>query len=129
MNLPVKIVGKHRAFSLKGDSMPPLKDGSVVVGRRVETLADIKDGDTYIVVTKNDGIVYKRIYREKNKTPNLFEFHSDNPVYAPYIVQAENIEEIYSFVCNLNIGELPSHNLKIDNVIRFLQSFHVEMAI
>ena len=31
MNLPFKIVGKHRAFSIKGDSMPPLKDGTFVV--------------------------------------------------------------------------------------------------
>jgi phage repressor protein C with HTH and peptisase S24 domain len=128
MELPIKIVGKHRAFTLKGDSMPPLKDGSLVVGRHIDSLADIKDGETYIVQTKNDGIVYKRIYRERNKQPNLFEFHSDNPLYPPYIVQSENIEEIWSFVCNLNIAEFDSHELKLDNVIRFLQSYHVEMV-
>jgi phage repressor protein C with HTH and peptisase S24 domain len=127
MDLPVKIVGKHRAFTLSGDSMPPLKDGSIVVGQSV-SLSDIKDGETYIIVTQDDGIVYKRLYREKNKKENVFVFHSDNPLYTPYTVQPENIREAYSFVCNLNIKEFTPEELNVDNVIRFLQSYHVEMA-
>jgi len=128
MNLPFKIVGKHRAFPIKGDSMPPLKDGSIVVGRYVESLADIKDGETYIILTKDDGVVYKRLFREKKKQGNIFEFHSDNDYYAPYTVLSENILEVWSFVCSLNIGEFKQQDLNIDNVIRFLQSYRVEMG-
>ncbi len=128
MNLPFKIVGKHRAFSIKGDSMPPLKDGTFVVGKYVESLNEIKDGQTYIVLTKDDGVVYKRIYREKKKTLDTFEFHSDNNQYAPYIVKSENVLEIWSFVCSLNIGEFKPQDLNIDSMIRFLQSFRVEMG-
>lgn len=128
MNLPFKIVGKHRAFPIKGDSMPPLKSGTIVVGRYVESLEEIKDGQTYIVLTKNDGLVYKRLYREKKKMQNIFEFHSDNPSYSPYTVKTESILEIWSFVCSLNIGEFKQQELNIDNVIRFLQSYRVEMG-
>ncbi len=128
MNLPFKIIGKHRAFPIKGDSMPPLKDGTIVVGRYVESLEEIKDGQTYIVLTKDDGLVYKRLYREKKKAANIFEFHSDNPAYVPYTVQTENILEVWSFVCSLNIGEFKAQELNIDNVIRFLQSYRVEMG-
>lgn len=128
MNLPFKIVGKHRAFPIKGDSMPPLKNGTIVVGRYVESFDEVKDGQTYIVLTKDDGLVYKRLYREKKKSQNIFEFHSDNPAYAPYTVKTENILEIWSFVCSLNIGEFKQQELNIDNVIRFLQSYRVEMG-
>ncbi len=128
MNLPFKITGKHRAFSIKGDSMPPLKDGTIVVGKFVESLSEIKDGQTYIVLTKEDGVVYKRIYHEKKKTNNMFEFHSDNSTYSPYTVKAENILEVWSFVCSLNIGEFKPQDLNIDSMIRFLQSFRVEMG-
>lgn len=128
MNLPFRIVGKHRAFPIKGDSMPPLKDGTIVVGKYVESTDEVKDGQTYIILTKDDGVVYKRLYREKKKASNIFEFHSDNPSYAPYTVQAENILEIWSFVCSLNIGEFKAQELNIDNVIRFLQSYRVEMG-
>lgn len=127
MNLPFKITGKHRAFSIKGDSMPPLKDGTIVVGKYVESLSEIKNGQTYIVLTKEDGVVYKRIYADK-KSNNTFEFHSDNVTYSPYTVKAENILEIWSFVCSLNIGEFKPQDLNIDSMIRFLQSFRVEMG-
>ena len=128
MNLPFKIVGKHRAFGIKGDSMPPLKDGSTVVGRYVESLDDIKDGQTYIVLTKNDGVVYKRLHREKKKSNSIFEFHSDNPNYKPYTIPTDEILEVWSFVCSLNVGEFKPQDLNIDNMIRFLQSYRVEMG-
>lgn len=128
MNLPFQIVGKHRAFGIKGDSMPPLRDGSIVVGKYIEQLADVKDGLTYIVLTKSDGLVYKRLYKTNQKGTPEFDFHSDNPVYHPYSVPSEEILEIWSFVCSLNIGESKPNDLNIDSVIRFLQSYRVEMG-
>ncbi|HET6227355.1 MAG TPA: LexA family transcriptional regulator [Bacteroidia bacterium] len=128
MNLPFKILGKHRAFGIKGDSMPPLKEGAILVGKYVEALTDVKEGQTYIVLTKNDGLVYKRLYREKKKPTAAFVFHSDNTAYEPYTVPNSEILEIWSFVCSLNIGEFKPQDLNIDNVIRFLQSYRVEMG-
>ncbi len=127
MNLPFKILGKHRAFGIKGDSMPPLKEGAILVGKYVESLNDVKDGLTYIVLTKNDGLVYKRLYRE-NKKAHAFIFYSDNTQYQPYTVATSEILEIWSFVCSLNLGEFKPQDLNIDNVIRFLQSYRVEMG-
>ncbi len=126
MNLPFKITGKHRAFAIKGDSMPPLKDGSIVIGNFVETLNEIKEGQTYIVLTKDDGVVYKRLYRDKKKM-HAFEFHSDNTAYTPYTVKEDSILEVWSFVCCLNIGEFKPQELNVDHMIRFLQSYRVEM--
>ena len=122
MTLPFKVTGKHRAFALKGDSMPPLKDGSMVVGSYLESLNQVKDGQTYIVLTKEDGVVYKRIYKDKKKA-NTFEFHSDNKSYSPYPVKAESILEIWSFVCSLNLGEFKQQELEVDKMIEFLQQY------
>ena len=122
MNLPFKITGKHRAFAIKGDSMPPLKDGTIVVGKFMESLNEIKDGQTYIVLTKDNGVVYKRIYRDKKKTSEL-EFHSDNKNYAPYAVKMESILEIWSLVCCLNMGEFQPNEVDVEQMIRFLQEY------
>ncbi len=127
MNLPFKITGKHRAFAIKGDSMPPYKDGTIVVGNYVESLNEIKDGQTYIVLTKDDGVVYKRIYNDKKKG-TAFLFHSDNPAYSPYTVKAETILEVWSFVCSLNMGEFKPQELNVDQLMKFLQSYKVEMG-
>jgi SOS-response transcriptional repressor LexA len=127
MKLPFKIVGKHRAFTIMGDSMPPLKEGTIIVGKYVESLNELNDGQTYIVLTKNDGVVYKRIYREKKKSEN-FLFVSDNKVYSPFPVSAKNILEAWSYVCSLNIGEHKPEDLNMESVIRFLQTQRVEIS-
>jgi transcriptional regulator with XRE-family HTH domain len=67
MNLPFKTIGKHRAFPIQGDSMPPLKNGCYVIGKYIESINDIENGTTYIIITKDEGVVYKRIF--KRKTP------------------------------------------------------------
>lgn len=92
--LPFLPQGTFRAFELKGDSMLPLQPGTLIVGEYIENWTDVKVGDTYVFITKSDGIVYKRAgnrYRE-NKMIKLI---SDNPVYDPYPVQAEDILEIW----------------------------------
>lgn len=127
MSLPFKIIGKHRAFGIKGDSMPPLKEGAIIIGKYTESLEDVKDGQTYIVLTKDDGLVYKRLYREKKKQI-AFEFHSDNTAYHPYSVSSENILEVWSFVCSLNMGEFKPQDINVDSMIKFLQSYRVEMG-
>jgi hypothetical protein len=127
MDLPFKVIGKHRSFQVNGDSMPPLKDGSVMIGSYMKSFTEVKDGETYIVLTKDGEIVYKRLYRDPVKS-NVFEFHSDNPLYAPYIVQAENIAEIWSFVCSLHMEDFDPKKHNIENVIRFLRSYSVELC-
>lgn len=128
MKLPFKIVGKHRAFGIKGDSMPPLKDGAMIVCKYVESLDEIKDGQTYVVLTKDDGLAYKRLYRENKKSTKAFVFHSDNTVYKPYTVSSGEILEVWSFVCSINMGEFKPEEVNVESVIRFLQSYKVEMG-
>jgi len=127
MELPFKVVGNHRTFNVIGDSMPPLKHGAMMVGSHVGSFSEVKDGETYIVVTKQGEIVYKRLYRDKNKQNNIFEFHSDNPQYPPYTVKMENILEMWSFVCSLNMDDFNPQVHNIENVIRFLRSYSVEL--
>jgi transcriptional regulator with XRE-family HTH domain len=101
ISLPYATHGKYRGFPIKGDSMPPLTEGAYVIGTYVEKLDDIKDGSTYIVLTQNDGLVYKRLYNTLDHTGTI-QFHSDNKAYLPYEVRAEDIFEVWSFVCSIN---------------------------
>lgn len=74
--------GDYRAFEIIGDSMLPTPSGSIIVGEKVETLEDTKNGQAYIVVSKNEGIVYKRI-QKNNKSKSKITLESDNPNYQP----------------------------------------------
>jgi transcriptional regulator with XRE-family HTH domain len=92
--LPMLAGGDYRAFEIVGDSMMPTPSGSVIVGERMQSIEDVKSNQTYIVVSKNDGIVYKRIMKN-NKQKNKMTLVSDNPSYQPYSVNADEILEIW----------------------------------
>jgi len=92
--LPMLTGGDYRAFEIVGDSMMPTPSGSVIVGERIQNLEDVKSNQTYIVVSKNDGIVYKRIMKN-NKQKTKMTLVSDNPSYQPYSVNADDILEVW----------------------------------
>ena len=92
--LPMLSGGNYRAFEIIGDSMLPTPSGSIIVGEKAGNVEDIKNNAACIVVSRNEGIVYKRIVKN-NRTKSKFTLVSDNPVYQPYQVNAEDIVEIW----------------------------------
>src|SRR5688572_1353041 len=67
--LPMLSGGNYRAFEIIGDSMLPTPSGSIIVGDKVNSIDDVKSNMAYIVVSRNEGIVYKRIVKN-NKVKN-----------------------------------------------------------
>lgn len=93
--LPMLSSGNYRAFEIIGDSMLPTPSGSIIVGEKVEGNAeDVKSNMAYIVVSRNEGIVYKRVVKS-NKAKNKFTLVSDNPQFQPYQVNAEDVIELW----------------------------------
>jgi transcriptional regulator with XRE-family HTH domain len=101
---------KYRSFPIKGDSMPPVSDGSYVVGEYVDNWINIKDGYPHIVVTLDDGIVFKNVYKRLNDSQS-FQLCSTNPAYEPYQVHANNIVEMWKFV-NYISNDIPTQEFK-----------------
>jgi len=92
--LPMLAPGTYRAFEIVGDSMLPTTSGSVIVGEKVDDIEDVKSNQTYIVVSKNEGIVYKRVMKN-NRSKNRLTLVSDNTAYQPYQVSAEDVIEVW----------------------------------
>ena len=126
IKLPFLPTGTHRAFPIKGDSMLPVKDGSFIVAKFVEDLSDVKDGRTYIVLTKDDGLVYKRVYN-KIKEHNTLLLSSDNKFYNPYEVDVEKVLELWEFTCCINTEEYKEEELKLSSIMNMFQELKVEL--
>ncbi len=92
--LPMLSGGNYRAFEIIGDSMLPTPSGSIIVGEKIEDTTDIKNSQAYIVVSRNEGIVYKRV-EKNNRSKNKLTLVSDNPQYQPYQVNAEDVVELW----------------------------------
>ena len=93
-HLPMFRQGTYRAFEISGDSMLPLQSGTIVVGEYLENWNDVKPNDTYVIISKGDGLVYKRI-GSKFKENKALKLISDNPVYEPYSIAGEDVLEIW----------------------------------
>lgn len=121
--LPMLASGNYRAFEIIGDSMLPTPSGSIIVGEKVHDVEDLKANNTYILVSRADGIVYKRV--EKNgRSKRQFTLTSDNPAYPPYQVDANDVMEIWKAQLIFSKpGNAPKFDVdQLANVVNSLQT-------
>jgi len=120
--LPMLAGGNYRAFEIIGDSMLPTPSGSVIVGEKLENLDAVKNNVACIVVSRNEGIVYKRI-QKNGRAKNKLTLVSDNPVFHPYTVNAEDILEMWQ--AQVVISKLNTHQRwdmhQLANIVTDLQ--------
>ncbi len=125
ISLPFLKNGKYRAFPVTGDSMPPHKEGTFVVGEYIEKLSDIVDGKTYILITKNDGIAYKRVIKNGK---NTLLAKSDNTIYEPYEVKGSDVIEVWRYACSIATQEFEQGDLGVMSVKDVLQGIRQDFS-
>lgn len=96
---------KYRAFQISGDSMLPVRDKSWVVGEYVQDLHTLRDDHPCIVLTLNEGIVFKKVKNELLEKGSL-RMISLNTEYLPYDLPISEIREVWKFVLYLT-DEIP----------------------
>jgi transcriptional regulator with XRE-family HTH domain len=126
IKLPFLPTGKHRAFPIKGDSMLPMKNGSYVVAQYIEDVRDVKNGTSYIIVTLNDGMTYKRVYNKIEENGTLL-LSPDNRDYNSYEVPLSEVLEIWEYTCSINTQEYDESDLKISSIALMLNQLGVEL--
>jgi transcriptional regulator with XRE-family HTH domain len=129
-NLPINEFsqGTYRAFQIKGDSMLPIQPDSYVLAEYLENWKWIKDNQCYIVVSKEEGVVYKRVINQLNNTQSL-ELHSDNTVYEPYQIAGNDILEVWQAKAFLSfdIPEKTSEQISVDQLSSMMQQLKNEV--
>lgn len=129
ISMPVLPKNKtYRAFEIQGDSMLPVQPGSIIFGEYVENVGAIKNGKLYILVTKQDGIVFKRVFNFIQSEAKLL-LVSDNRQYAPYAVEANDVLELWSakaFFSN-QFPELENDKVSLDHLAHTVLSLQSEV--
>ena len=123
--------GTYRAFEITGDSMLPIKPGTIVIGQYVDSISDIKDGRCYIILSKEEGVVYKRVFDYTREHGQLF-LVSDNKAYSPYKIDASDVIEIWEAKAYLSM-EIPEYSEddlsfeQLKNIVLELQQEVIKM--
>lgn len=97
-SIPKLSEGTYRAFEIKGDSMPPIEEGFVIIGRYVEHTSELKNGKRYVFILKEDGVVFKRVINEVSKNNRLILVSDNIAEYLPYTVKIEDVLEAWEMV-------------------------------
>ena len=113
----------YRVFQIKGDSMLPIKSGSYIICEYLVNWEDIIDNKPHIVISKDDGIVYKRLFNKIAESEEII-LKSDNPEYESYSLKIEEIHEIWKALgfISFNLPE-PENELSMSR----LHSMIIEM--
>ncbi len=106
---------KYRTFQVSGDSMLPIPDGSWVTGEFIENWRTIRSQRPYIILTVDDGIVFK-VVENKLKERRALRLYSLNPLYKPYDINASDIREVWKFIHYIS-SEVPEPNTPKGQII------------
>lgn len=117
---------KYRTFQISGDSMLPIPDGAWVTGEYIQNWLDIKDRNAYVIVTLNDGIVFK-VAENNISSDEILTLHSLNPLYTPYNLKVTEIQEVWKFVNYIN-PELPNRKNEHNSIIEHLSKLDKEIG-
>jgi transcriptional regulator with XRE-family HTH domain len=117
---------KYRAFPIAGDSMPPVISGSYVVGEFIQDWTSISNGTPCILVTKEEGIVFKFLYSQLDENQS-FLLVSSNPNYEPYSVLVSEIYEVWKFVSYIS-KEIPDVKLDDLNLAAAYRNLHKDIC-
>ncbi|MFV0248873.1 MAG: S24 family peptidase [Tenacibaculum sp.] len=92
ISLPNAPNGLNIAFQIEGDSMhPTVRHLDFVAANQLYDAIEIKEGYTYIIVDKDDGVLCKRLYKEGSK----YKLVSDNLSYPPYLRSRSDIKVFF----------------------------------
>jgi len=128
--LPGLSHGTFRVFEMYGHSMvPTFFESDRLVGRYVENFNEIRDNRVYVVVTKREGIVAKRLVNRISREGKLI-LNSDNQrhpgEYPPIILDPEEVLEIWYGVMYLSRqmrepGEIYNRLIDVESRLTLLE--------
>ncbi len=116
---------KYRSFQISGDSMLPIPDGSYVTGEYVVDWNTIRDGQAYIILTIDDGLVFK-VVENKIDSEQKFTLYSLNSIYDPYDISVRDVKEIWKFV-NYISSEMPEANQEKQDLVDTVKQLRKEV--
>ena len=116
---------KYRTFQVSGDSMLPVPPGAWVTGEFVQDWYTLKDGDACIVLTLDEGIVFK-VIENHIKEEGKLRLISLNPIYEPYEIQVVEIREIWKFT-NYISSEMPAGEVSPGHLAQSLHQLQTDV--
>jgi hypothetical protein len=90
----------------------------------VEKFGDVVDGKTYIIITKNSEMIYKRLNKNGK---NTFTLNSDNLFYNSYEIKFSDIAEIWEYAGSLEREQFKPETYDMNNLTMVIKKIERDM--
>lgn len=111
ISLPFINSDKSRAFE-SGSDFP--MQNSIIVGTGISDWSDVNDGKFYLLVTSQQGVIYRRVYNQV-KIKGALLLSSDNPAIPSFEISIKNVVEIWE-VNSFISQQLPEPHISLERV-------------
>lgn len=116
---------KFRSFPCQGDSMFPFPEQAVIIGEYIDDWLSLKDHSNCIVITREEGIVFKSV-SNRIKERRTLVLQSLNPAYAPYEISIQDVCELWRFSCFVS-DEMPIVCPQVSPIETTLHEMHTDI--
>jgi transcriptional regulator with XRE-family HTH domain len=111
ISLPFINSDRSRAFEMGNDF--PLQN-SIVVGNGISDWSEVKDGKFYVLLTAQQGVIYRRVYNQV-KIKGALLLSSDNPTIPSFEISIKDVIEIWE-VNSFISQQLPEPHISLERV-------------
>lgn len=120
--LPFINSDKSRAFEMGSDFPMP---NSIVVGTYVEHWANILDGKFYVLITPQQGVIYRRVYNQI-KVKGTLLLSSDDPSIPSFEISLKAVAEIWEVQAFIS-KEMPEPRLSLERAKSLIEELSLEL--
>jgi transcriptional regulator with XRE-family HTH domain len=122
LSLPFLPKGYLRAFDAPSDF--PMND-SILIVERVDNFELLKEGENHLIISKNLGFLYRRVYNQLN-IKGVFLLSSDKSGIASSEISKEDVIEIW--VCKSFIGKnMPPSTVPFESLLEKVSALNSEI--
>ncbi|PWK25148.1 DNA-binding XRE family transcriptional regulator [Arcicella aurantiaca] len=122
LSLPFISSDKNRAFEMGSDF--PMQN-SIVVGSGIADWSDIHDGKFYVLVTTQQGVIYRRVYNQV-KIKGALLLSSDNSNIPSFEISIKDVVEIWE-VNSFISQQLPEPHISLERVKSLVDDLTIEL--
>lgn len=115
--------GTFRAFEAGSDF--PLT-GTIMVGQRINNLHEIKDGESYLLLLRNEGSVYRRVFNQI-RVKGVIALFSDVAGVANTEVSSRDVLEVYKVVWFISKQLSLPQQVDLHRVKELISELHKEI--
>ena len=111
----------YRVFQIEGESMLPVPPGSYIICEYVQDWNNLKTDERYIFITKDEGVVFKRVRIHPHK--KTYELISDNADFKPYFIKQSQVLEVWKArgMMTFNMDGLQSGSSSMKQILEAIE--------